>query len=855
MSRLITALGAALLLVAMLAGVPWLLLLWGRVSELFTIDWSVALTSPDDGRLTLGLMSLVGWAAWAVLVVITAGEVMRLVSRGRIRVSLPGTKWIRPLVGALLAMALSPVLTSHAQEPPSVAATAPQQLPTEPPEAGESSGSEEAKARTWREYTVQQGDELWDIAARELGGGERWRELAAANPSLNVDAPLSPGIVLRLPATITVETGDSLWSLAADHLGDPERWPELHQANQDQVSDPDQIDTGWVLTLPGAAAAPPTRPATPLSPSSPGPPAPIPSELAPASPTPTASQPTELPAPEAPGMHTTASGTGEGTSVTHYLGPLGGLLAAGIVAGVSLRRRGGLHQRELGRRMQPMSAQLAAFWTALGIRRNAASPTVPEPTSPTTILLGWHGEAEVWCCLEDKRCVWVEGAREMVLGLTAATWTSLLTAEWSAEAELVAVRPDEAWSEAVDDPRLEVCPDTRQAIVELRALCAKRRVALGTSSLEDVRADPDRAAEFAPVVFIFCDALAEDEVRGIVDAMDLGRVGVSALASIRSAPPDLGQHLRLQEPDGACLAGGPWFTPQLIPAPARRALVDLFASSIDTATEPAPWWRGEPLPDNVTLLSGSLLRKETAMVPAPHSPTLLLLGEVDLVACDGPRPTRAIGRCLECCAWLLANPGATPTQMRDSLMVAESTRRSNMSRLRSWLGSGPAGEHLPDAYSGRIQLADTVSSDWERFQSLVAGGVTRTGDPLLAEALGLVRGAPLGTFEFQWSWAEQLRSDMVSMIIDVAAVLADRCLDRHDHENAAWALDQGMLAAGAVEPLVVRRIRLLAQLGDRAGVDRQVLQLTRAARAAGRDLGPRSVTMIQQALQMTRKGS
>ena len=38
-----------------------------------------------------------------------------------------------------------------------------------------------------------------------------------------------------------------------------------------------------------------------------------------------------------------------------------------------------------------------------------------------------------------------------------------------------------------------------------------------------------------------------------------------------------------------------------------------------------------------------------------------------------------------------------------ALAVAEGTRRSNMSRLRSWLGSSPDGEaYLPDAYTGRI---------------------------------------------------------------------------------------------------------------------------------------------------------
>ena len=187
-------------------------------------------------------------------------------------------------------------------------------------------------------------------------------------------------------------------------------------------------------------------------------------------------------------------------------------------------------------------------------------------------------------------------------------------------------------------------------------------------------------------------------------------------------------------------------------------------------------------------------------------------------------------------------------------MVAESTRRSNMSRLRGWLGRGPEGEHLPDAYSGHIRLAASVSSDWERFQSLLAGGVNRASDSLLAEALALVRGTPLGSFEFQWSWAEQMRSDMVSMIVDAAAVLADRCTARWEHELADWAIAQGVRAAGEVEPLVVRRIRSFAQRGDRAEVDRQVLQLTRSARASGRDLGPDSVRMIQEALQACRQG-
>ncbi len=847
MPHLFKALGAALVLTGLLVGVPWLLLLWGRLGDLSSIDWAVALAVPDDGRLTLGLMSLVGWIAWGALVLITAGELARMLSQGRIRLSLPGTGWLRPLIGALLAMALSPVLTANANPtgPSAVVAASPQQQPAESPT--EPVSPKTSRGQSWREYEVQLGDELWDIAVRELGGGQRWRELAAANPGLDIDAPLVPGTLLRVPGTVTVAPGDSLWALSAEHLGDPERWPELHAANQDQISDPDQIDTGWVLTLPGADVAgdaPPLEqrqaPTTPAETAPPTPsPEPIPTPAtAPALPTPADTDPADTELESDPDL-------------SHYLGTIGGLLAAGIVAGVSLRRRAGLHQRPLGRRLLPLTPSLTDFWTALGIRGSQGSLIHQDPPSPTTVLLGWRDEQEIWFSIEEQRCLWVRGPDSEVLGLAAAVWTSLLTADWSAEVELVAVHPAESWGEAMDDPRLDVLPTADQALTDLRTLCARRRVALGVSSLDTVRADPDRAADFAPVVFVFCEPLSEAEAALVAEAMDLGPVGVSVIAPTRSSPPGIGQHLNLTGHDVASLGHGRSFSPQLIPAPARRALVGLFAASIDTTTQPAPWWRDAPPPDDVALPAGTLPRKDTEMAPAPQSPTLLLLGEVDLVACDGQRPSRAVGRCLECCAWLLAHPGATPTEMRESLMVAETTRRSNMSRLRSWLGEGPSGEHLPDAYSGRIQLAETVSSDWERFQSLVAGGANHTGDRLLAEALSLVRGAPLGSFEFQWGWAEQLRSDIVSMIIDVAAVLADRCLARRDHETASWALDKGILAAGDVEPLVVRRIRLLAQLGDRSGVDRQVLQLTRAARAAGRDLGQQSVRMIQDALHLS----
>ncbi|WP_130874672.1 LysM peptidoglycan-binding domain-containing protein [[Pseudopropionibacterium] massiliense] len=301
MRRVAQATGATVLLAILLLGVPWALLHWGRLADLATVDWGGALSRPDDGRVILGVLSLSGWLAWGMLALTTIGELLHAVSRGRISFHMPGTGWLRPVVALLVAAALSPLLAANASPsltdaPVAVAAPA-EARPTEPTDAVSRTAPREPVA--WREYEVQPGDELWDIAARELGAGERWRQLVAANPGIDVDHPPPPGTILRLPMTVTVESGDSLWHLAERHLGDPERWPELHEANRDRITDPDEIDAGWVLTLPGTDVA---ESSTRLHPTPPAvtnetipPPVSSPEETAPPSPTPHPRRPRPIP--------------------------------------------------------------------------------------------------------------------------------------------------------------------------------------------------------------------------------------------------------------------------------------------------------------------------------------------------------------------------------------------------------------------------------------------------------------------------------------------------------------------------------------------------------------------------------
>jgi hypothetical protein len=304
--------------------------------------------------------------------------------------------------------------------------------------------------------------------------------------------------------------------------------------------------------------------------------------------------------------------------------------------------------------------------------------------------------------------------------------------------------------------------------------------------------------------------------------------------------------------------------------PELAAVVELIETTGSEETTPAAWWSDigvepDPPPDNVTYLDGRsttwgttstaerALIMEAAMDPdrTVHHPTLQLIGPIELFGATGITPARAAKQCLEYCAWLLENPGRTAQAMVSALAVAEGTRRSNMSRLRGWLGPSPEGEqYLPDAYTGRITLHPAVSSDWQRLQILTASGVNRASDDSLQAALELVRGAPLAdAAPGQWHWAEELRTDMISCVRDIGVELADRALLAGDLELARWAASRALLAAPGDELLLAARIRTEHAAGNAAETERLTLQLAAQARALGVDLDPETVALLQRVME------
>jgi len=118
--------------------------------------------------------------------------------------------------------------------------------------------------------SVRAGDSLWKLAQQNLGSGNRWPELLAANPRIADPNQIRAGTQLNLPdvaasglanrnaktngaATIKIRKGDSLWTLAKSNLGRSSAWPCLAAANP-SISDPNRIYENQELIVPAACS-------------------------------------------------------------------------------------------------------------------------------------------------------------------------------------------------------------------------------------------------------------------------------------------------------------------------------------------------------------------------------------------------------------------------------------------------------------------------------------------------------------------------------------------------------------------------------------------------------------------------
>jgi LysM repeat protein len=457
--------------------------------------------------------------------------------------------------------------------------------------------------------------------------------------------------------------------------------------------------------------------------------------------------------------------------------------------------------------------------------------------------------------------------------LLAAMAVELSFSPWADEMIVTLLGGGERLPEALGKHNVLRTTDCDALLDRLEQRAALQREHRRYPVLSQHRIDPDLADPWAPEIVLVqqslstvqstrLSALINTEPKVALAAVVVGPVPGAAWSLCGDGSS--AERKVLLEPAGISMS------PQWLEPPELTAVVDLIESTGSDEKTPAPWWseasaQPNPPPNNVTYLDsrsttwGMAITAERALIMEAamdagrtvHHPTLQMLGPIELPGATGTAPARAAKQCLEYCAWLLENPGSTAQAMVAALAVAEGTRRSNMSRLRSWLGASPEGDaYLPDAYTGRITLHPAVSSDWQWLQILTSTGVNRASDDSLHAALELVRGAPLAdAAPGQWHWAEELRTDMISCVRDIGLELADRALLAGDVERARWAAARALLAAPGDELLLAARIRTEHTAGNAAETERLALQLAAQARTLGVDLDPETVSLLQRVME------
>ena len=292
----------------------------------------LSLTAPIADGLIIGFLACVVWILWAQLVICVVVEAVAAVRSGAVDVPVPGVFGFQQHLARTLITAIAIALVAVPAtgfRPATATITTPAPTPTAAlaatPAAGEraptaASSQQQHDAKTLSDQTrlvhhgvvVARDDTLWSIAEQHLGDGERWEEIADLNEGHTmVDGTvfrsadlIRPGWTIQVPgqapataaasttdessvgsAQVRVEAGDSLWAIAEDKYGDGAQWPTIWEANKGErfddgrtFTDPDLIQPGWGLDIPGVRAAPQTetpaekplvaqaRPATPAPP-------------------------------------------------------------------------------------------------------------------------------------------------------------------------------------------------------------------------------------------------------------------------------------------------------------------------------------------------------------------------------------------------------------------------------------------------------------------------------------------------------------------------------------------------------------------------------------------------------------
>jgi len=398
MSRVLRALGALLVLLVLILGVP--LVLGGLIGNPLD-SWSDLRAGDISDTAVIDILAAIAWIAWAQFALAFAAEAWARLRGVRLPGHVPGVFAgqqhlaraliaaifvLGPTVVSLAAPAASFATPARATASVSVAqsASVPQsasvsrsaaQLESAPATATAHGSGQQARPST-HEYVVPASGgpgTYWDLAEHYLGSGDSWRQIWQLNEGrtqTDGSVMLSPGLLrpgwtvvmpgeaAAPPMTkhvtehIVVRPGDTLSGIA-ERAGQPD-WQQAWHVNADRAepsgrhfTDPDLILPGWTVDVPTTVLAP-----APVQPAAwPG------TSTAPAGDT-----AGDRPAPAARTAPAATPAVGQGQRselLREALEGGGALLAAGLLTALGLRRRRQFRNRRPGRSIAATPLALA----------------------------------------------------------------------------------------------------------------------------------------------------------------------------------------------------------------------------------------------------------------------------------------------------------------------------------------------------------------------------------------------------------------------------------------------------------------------------------------------------------------
>ncbi|MGP4096172.1 BTAD domain-containing putative transcriptional regulator [Nonomuraea sp. KM90] len=274
---------------------------------------------------------------------------------------------------------------------------------------------------------------------------------------------------------------------------------------------------------------------------------------------------------------------------------------------------------------------------------------------------------------------------------------------------------------------------------------------------------------------------------------------------------------------------------QLLPRRHYRALIDLFRT--------ADRLEGEVIP-------------EAEPLAGLHPPAveIRILGPVEIVGLPALEEGR-MELATELLVYLSTHVGGVHPVVLGGVLwprgVQDMVRDATIARVAEWLGP----EHLLTDEAGRLRLGPDVRTDWALFRELVRRS---HGDPtaravLLEKALGLVRGPLLAARRpgrYAWLAADDLEYDVTAAVADAAHQLCELRLANGQPDAAVAAVRAALLLAPDDEGLWRDLLRATHATEDIVRLRAVVEGLTRraASHPYGGGMAPETEALIEELL-------